>query len=183
MKESEDKRGLRSFVLDRVSEQFNAGNSAISVDPIIAAVLADDTMRGLAVGYAVKNIVGSRVNSLIRGDRFHGETAVSERGGASRRLIAAVTDYGLSLLDVHFGAKCLGDYLPHEAVTYASQQHGAARKMAIQARFMVGVANACKDATKAVREQLTNEQVEVIRQAIITTSPNMEAAEIALAVA
>lgn len=172
---------IRSFVMNAITQQFRDGDNSIDTLPIIEAVMADEALARTAVTWAVEVICKSHVGRAIRERMVHDEKDMND--SATKRLVNAIVDYGLSLLDVKFGSKKLGDYLPSEAVAYAGQQHEAARKMAIHARFIAGVAKACSDDTKPIREQVTNEEVEAIRRSTIDSSPNKEVAEIVLAVA
>lgn len=146
-------------------------------------ILADAALTAMAVEYAVTNVRQRDAGKLIRRQMLGVHETNYKDNASTRQFVEALTAYGLSLLDVRFGAKRLGDYLPEEALAYARQQHDAARTISTHARFVASVANACPDAAKPIREQITNERVEAIRQGVIETAPNKRVAEQVMAIA
>lgn len=154
---------------------------SIDEELAIQTILADKALTLQAIRYVVSVAARHQSNSLIRevalGDGHRKQKAL---GSA---IVTALVDAGLSLLDVRFGSKVLGDYLPAELSSYVATQQQTALTMAARSAFLKAVVAECPDGTKVIRDQISAERVDAIRVRLIEKSPRPEMTEIALAVA
>src|SRR5690242_16981967 len=96
----------------------------------IQAVSANAEMSMLAIAYAVQR-ASRDVDRHTRDIAMGGAPQRAATKSHAFKLAKELVDHGLSLMDVRFGRKKLGDYTPSEADDYADTVKAAGRTMLV----------------------------------------------------
>lgn len=179
---------LRSFLVDLWLKQIEAG---VQPDLSLAAecVSTNPQLNATAIGWVIEVAAESLVHSRARARLL--PTASSDPAGPSDSpslvtrsvLVSAMVKHGMGLMDLRFGAKKLGDFLPSEAVVHADYLATSGRTMLIRASFIKAAAALCAVANVPIREQVSEQQLMDIRARLLAKVPDAEAAETALVIA
>lgn len=161
-------KALKDFVCSVWSAEGNS--SQLDIDVAVKAVAANHDMASAAIRWAVSDIA-RWVDRDVRG------ISLSNRRGSHSALVTSIVEHGLSLLDVKFGKKLLGDYLPYEAIDYAEQVKTSGRTMLVRASFVMGVASLCRDPNRPIRTQVSEGQLEELHHRLVNRMPDAKLAE------
>lgn len=148
--------------LVRLAQASWDNNRQLTGADLAVAIRAEGYLVDLALRWVADMLLQTAVTRNVRTVALGGST-----GHMSKHFLTAVTDRALSLLDVQFGDKALGDYTPVEARTYATWLLSAAQTQATRAHFVRAVADKCRVANEPIREQLSAKTVQQIRDVVL----------------